>query len=86
MEMTILLALIATTATVIGAVYAFLRNFKVDLNGHISRLEKDINNLAVRTDQIAGRMDQRMDQHAARMDQLYQIMIDLLKDRKKTDP
>jgi methyl-accepting chemotaxis protein len=118
MDMTIILALIATGATVIAAVYAFLRNFKIDLNGHISRLERDINNLAnkvdaetkaqiartdqlaIRTDQLAARSDQfaarsdqlaaqfaaRSDQLAARSDQLYQIIIDLLKDRKKTDP
>jgi predicted PurR-regulated permease PerM len=94
MNMTILLgliiSLIATAATVIGAVYAFLRNFKIDLNGHISRLERDINNLGNKVDKdinnLTNKVDAETKAQTARTDQLYQVIIDLLKDRKRTDP
>jgi hypothetical protein len=32
--------LFGTAATIIGFVYAFLRNFKADINAHIDRLDK----------------------------------------------
>ncbi len=93
MDWTILLTILATAIASIGAVYAFLRNFKTDLIGHISRLEKDINVLSTKVDndtkaQIA-QMDQfstRMDQSSARTDQLYQMFIDLLKEKRRSDP
>lgn len=40
MDLAIILTLLATTVTIIGFVYGFLRNFKDDINGHIDRLEK----------------------------------------------
>ena len=42
MDLVIILTSIATTITIIGFVYGFLRNFKIDINAHIDRLEKRI--------------------------------------------
>lgn len=50
MDYTVILSFLATTITIIGFVYGFLRNFKEDINGHIDRLEK-------RMDQFERRMD-----------------------------
>lgn len=50
MDIAILLTLLATTITIIGFVYGFLRNFKTDINAHIDRLE-------IRMDRLDTRMD-----------------------------
>ena len=34
------LGFIASIITIIGFVYAFLRNFKIDINSHIDKIEK----------------------------------------------
>lgn len=48
MDLTIILTVLGTGATIIGIVYAFLRNFKTDINGHIDRLEKRMDTLEER--------------------------------------
>jgi hypothetical protein len=40
MELSIIVTLIATTITIIGFVYGFLRNFKADIIGRTDRIEK----------------------------------------------
>lgn len=48
MDLAIILTLLATTVTIIGFVYGFLRNFKTDINSHIDRLEKRMDSLEER--------------------------------------
>jgi hypothetical protein len=48
MDLAIILTLIATTVTIIGFVYGFLRNFKADINSHIDKLEKRMDTLEER--------------------------------------
>lgn len=69
---------IATTATIIGTaigvlgfIYAFLRNFKNDINEHIDRIDRNWE-----------KTNDRLDGHAKRLDQLYVAILDILKDRK----
>ncbi len=49
-DMTMIMMIIGTGVTVIGFIYAFLRNFKIDINSHIDKLEK-------RMDMFEKRMD-----------------------------
>lgn len=53
MDLAIILTLLATTVTIIGFVYGFLRNFKTDINTHIDRLEKRMDTLEERMFWIA---------------------------------
>lgn len=39
---------IASVITIVGFVYAFLRNFKTDVNSHLDKLEKKIDSLEER--------------------------------------
>lgn len=71
MDMTIILTGIGSAATVIGFIYALLRNFKMDINEHLNRIEKRFD-----------KWEARQDRHAARIDQLYQMFVDLLKEKK----
>lgn len=48
MDLAIILTLLATTVTIIGFVYGFLRNFKTNINSHIDRLEKRMDSLEER--------------------------------------
>jgi len=49
----IIVAIVATGFTVIGFIYTFLRNFKTDINGHISRIETRMDILDDRMFQLA---------------------------------
>jgi len=42
MDWAIIITSLATTVTIIGFVYSFLRNFKDDINSHIDKLERRI--------------------------------------------
>jgi hypothetical protein len=50
------ITVVSTGFTVIGFIYAFLRNFKTDINSHIDRLEKRMDRFDARMDS----MDERM--------------------------
>lgn len=47
---------IVSAATVIGFVYGFLRNFKIDINAHIDRLEKRMDRLEKRMDSFENKL------------------------------
>ena len=56
MDLAIILTLLATTVTIIGFVYGFLRNFKDDINGHIDRLDKRMDLFETKMNSIEERM------------------------------
>lgn len=56
MDFAILLTLLAATATIIGFVYGFLRNFKTDINSHIDRLEKRMDGFELKITSLEERM------------------------------
>lgn len=47
-DLTIILTTLGSAAAVIGCIYAFLRNFKTDINSHIDKLEKRMDTLEER--------------------------------------
>lgn len=69
MDLTLMITVIGTGIATVGLIYAFLRNFKIDINSHIDRLEKRMES-----------SERRMDGHAARIDQLYQTFMDSQKE------
>ena len=60
MDLATILALLATTITILGFVYGFLRNFKNDINGHIDRLERRMDKFESRMISLEERIDARM--------------------------
>jgi hypothetical protein len=47
---------IAAALTVIGFFYTFFRNFKIDINGHIDKIEIKIDKMDARIDTLEERM------------------------------
>ncbi|MGZ3732898.1 MAG: hypothetical protein ACXU9U_04100 [Parachlamydiaceae bacterium] len=74
MDLAIILTLLATTVTIIGFVYGFLRNFKTDINSHIDRLEKKMDSL-----------EERMF-YMAKGKKLEDAILEERMKRSKTDP
>lgn len=72
MDIALMITVIGTGIATVGLTYGFLRNFKIDINSHIDRLEKRME-----------ASERRMDGHATRIDQLYQMFVDLLKEGRK---
>lgn len=80
-----------TGAAVIAAVYAFLRNFKTDINSHIDRLdqkmdkiERDWKEESIKTENRYFEMNNRYFETNKRMDSVYRILLKKLD--IKTDP
>ncbi len=71
MDLSVILTSLAATATVIGFVYGFLRNFqadiKVDLNNHKKDINNHIDRLETRTNKLEERLDARMNELEERM-------------------
>lgn len=57
MDIATIATLIGTGIAIIGFVYAFLRNFKIDINSHIDRLEKSVKDIAEENKRTNMRMD-----------------------------
>jgi hypothetical protein len=53
---------------------------KVDTD--IKNVDGDVKTIAQKMDVMAARMDARFESHSARLDQLYNMFVDLLKERK----
>lgn len=78
----VIVAMIGIDATTIGLIYGFLRNFKTDVDARFEKMDKKIEKIDSRLEgwmkhSIAIRAEQ-----AKRTDQLYQMFIDLLKEKK----
>lgn len=73
MELGVILTVIGTGATTVGLIYAFLRDFKIDIHDKIDRLENDvkadIRAQTARLDQVNARMDQFQQSTDQRMEQ-----------------
>lgn len=76
MDLALILTVIGTGIATVGLIYGFLRNFKIDINNHIDRLEKRMESSEKRMESS----ERRMDGHAQRIDQLYQIFMDSQKE------
>ena len=86
MDLALIITLLGTTAAIIGSVYGFLRNFKADINGHIDRLEKRMDQFELRSekrmDQFEFRSEKRMDQFELKSEKridLFEKKMDLFK-------
>jgi len=82
MDLALILTMIGTGIAVIGFVYAFLRNFKIDINCHIDKLER-------RLDQFENRMnllEERMFWMATGKKLEDALLEERLKRDPKTDP
>jgi len=82
MDWTLFITVIGTGLTVAGLVYAFLRNFKQDVNSHIDSVNHRINRIEKKMDIH----NQRMEAHTERIDRLYVMFVDLLKNPPRTHP
>jgi len=85
MDLPIILALLATTATIIGFVYGFLRNFKMDINTHIDRLEKRMDNFEARFEAREARFEAREARFEARMNSNDERMFWIMTGRSLED-
>lgn len=56
MDWSTILTIIAAAASTVGLIYTFLRNFKTDINSHIDKLEKRMNNFESRMNSIDERI------------------------------
>lgn len=65
---------VGSVLTIIGVIYTFLRNFKIDINSHIDRLEKRMDSF-----------DQRMDNFEFRMNSLDERMFLLMTGKNLSD-
>jgi hypothetical protein len=61
----------AAVGTGVGLIYAFLRNFKTDINSHIDRLEGGIKDIK----EDNKKMDQRVTETNKRMDGVYHLLL-----------
>lgn len=52
MDLAVILTSLATAVTVIGFIYGFLRNFKIDINNHINRLETRMDKFEIRMNKM----------------------------------
>lgn len=72
-------------ATIIGVNIALFGGLTTLSMWVVNKLDKDVDKIDSKVDKIGSKMDafeRRMDGHAARIDQLYQMFVDLLKERK----
>ena len=74
MDYVLFFTIIGTAAAVIGFIYSFLRNFKMDINSHIDRLESRMD-----------KFDQRMDIFENRMMSLEERMFYMATGKKLED-
>lgn len=56
MDLVLFFTIIGAAAAVIASVYQFLRNFKTDINSHIDRLEKRMDNFESKMNSMEERM------------------------------
>jgi hypothetical protein len=71
-------------ATIIGVNIALFGGLASLIIWVVNKLDKDVDKIGSKMDAFERRMDafeRRMDGHAARIDQLYQMFVDLLKER-----
>jgi len=52
MDLAVILTSLATAVTVIGFIYCFLRNLKIDINNHINRLETRMDKFEIRMNKM----------------------------------
>lgn len=74
MDIALIATIIGTGVGSVALIYAFLRNFKSDINSHIDRLDANFQ-----------KMDQRVNEANKRMDGVYHILLSRL-GNPKTDP
>jgi hypothetical protein len=55
-DITTVTTIIACMVTTIGFIYAFLRNFKSDINAHLDKMEKRLDKMESRIDTLEERM------------------------------
>ncbi|QZA58658.1 hypothetical protein [Candidatus Rhabdochlamydia porcellionis] len=60
MDLSVILASLAATATVIGVIYGFLQNFKTEIKADINRLETRMDKLEERLDARVNKLEERM--------------------------
>ncbi|MGL5627318.1 MAG: hypothetical protein ACRDDW_07430 [Candidatus Rhabdochlamydia sp.] len=68
MDLVAILTSLATAITMIGFVYGFLRNFKIDINSHIDRLETRMDKFEIKMYKMEERLDSRMNKLEQRLD------------------
>lgn len=67
----LILTALGTIASVVGLVYTFLRSFKIDIEKKFDAMDKHID-----------RIDENMKLQSKRTDHLYEICVELLRERK----
>ena len=77
---------VATIIGVITALLGILGSWMIwainRMDDDIKKVEVDVKMIASKMDTMGARMDARFESHSARLDQLYQMFVDLLKERK----
>lgn len=73
-----LIAVFAGVATTIGIIHQFFRNFKIDLDKNMEKIDKRMDSFEKKFEKI----ERRLDSHAQRIDQSYKMFVDLLKERR----
>lgn len=75
MDIATILTFIGTGIGIVGFVYAFMRNFKTDINSHIDRMGNQISDLTKEMKEETRKMDQRVTETNKRMDGVYHILL-----------
>jgi hypothetical protein len=74
--------IIGVIATALGVLSGWIIWTLSKLDGDIKNVDGDVKIIAQKMDVMAARMDARFESHSARLDQLYNMFVDLLKEKK----
>lgn len=75
MDTSTIWTIIGTAGTVLGLVYAFMRNFKSDINSHIDKMGGKIVELTKEMKEENRRMEKRIVETNQRMDGVYNVLL-----------
>lgn len=85
-DWTLIISAIGTVITTVGLIYGIMRNFKNDINDHLDKLDKRIDKLDVDVKNTNTKFDGWFKSQNERTDRLYEMFVELLKEKRKTDP
>lgn len=75
MDWTVFWSIVGVVGTGVGLIYAFLRNFKTDINTHITDINIHIDKIDREWKEESRKMDQRVIETNKRMDGVYHILL-----------
>lgn len=79
MNYELILTVVGTGVSVVGIIYMFFRNLKIDIHKQMDKMNGRMDKMNERMD----RTDSRLDAHATRIDQMYRMIMDIQSEIKE---